>query len=115
MSTDSVEFPLEIDCPSVKAKIDAGESFLLLDCRESGEHALVHIAGDRLLPMSEMMTRAGGLEPHRDEPIVVYCHLGLRSREVAAWLRQRGFPRVQSMTGGIEQWAVEIDPTLRRY
>lgn len=115
MSTDSVETPLEIDCQGVKAKLDAGERFVLLDCREPGEHALVHIAGDRLLPMSEMMARGGELEPHRDEQIVVYCHLGLRSREVAAWLRQRGFARVQSMTGGIDQWAVEIDPPLRRY
>ena len=115
MSADSVETPLEIDCQSVKAKLDAGESFVLLDCREAGEHALVQIAGGRLLPMSELMARCGELEPHRDELIVVYCHLGMRSREVAAWLRQQGFAHVQSMTGGIDQWAVEIDPTLPRY
>ena len=115
MSADSVETPLEIDCRSVKAKLDAGESFVLLDCREAGEHALVRIAGDRLLPMSELMARCGELEPHRDEQIVVYCHLGMRSRDVAAWLRQQGFAHVQSMTGGIDQWSVEIDPTLLRY
>ena len=115
MPANSVEAPLEINCQSVKARLNAGESFVLLDCREAGEHALVHIAGDRLLPMSEMMARRGELEPHRDEPIVVYCHLGMRSRDVAAWLRQQGFAQAQSMTGGIEQWAVEIDPTLPRY
>ena len=115
MPANSVEAPLEVNCQSVKAKLDAGESFVLLDCREASEHALVHIAGDRLLPMSEMMARRGELEPLRDEPIVVYCHLGMRSRDVAAWLRQQGFAHVQSMTGGIDQWSVEIDPSLLRY
>ena len=115
MPANSVEAPLEINCQSVKAKLDAGESFVLLDCREASEHALVHIAGDRLLPMSEMTGRRGELEPHRDEQIVVYCHLGLRSRDVAAWLRQQGFAQAQSMTGGIDEWAVEIDPSMQRY
>ena len=115
MTGSSDETPLEIDCPSVKAKLDAGERFVLLDCREPSEHALVHISDSRLLPMSQLMSRAGELEPHRDEQIVVYCHLGMRSLDVANWLRQQGFAHVQSMTGGIDRWAVEIDTSLRRY
>ncbi len=109
------ELPLEISCAETKAKLDAGEDLLLLDCREHEEFDLVSIKGATLLPMSELVTRAGELDQHRERPIVVHCHHGGRSAQVTNWLRQRGFASVQNMTGGIDQWAVEIDPKLRRY
>jgi rhodanese-related sulfurtransferase len=107
--------PIEIDCQSVKRMLDAGEDFLLLDCREQAEFDTVAIAGATLLPMSQMLARSGELEPHRDRRIVVYCHLGGRSLQVAAWLRQRDFAHVQNLTGGIDAWSREIDPSLPRY
>ena len=55
------------------------------------------------------------LAPHRDRRIVVHCHLGGRSLQVAQWLRSQGFGRAQSMAGGIDTWACDIDKTLRRY
>jgi rhodanese-related sulfurtransferase len=55
------------------------------------------------------------LSAYREQPIVVHCHHGGRSLRVARWLREQGFRRAQSMSGGIEQWAVEIDSTLARY
>lgn len=107
--------PIEIDCRSVHAKLRAGDEFLLLDCREADEHQFVHIPEARLLPMSELTQRAGELGPHRDGEIIVHCHHGGRSLRVAMWLRQRGFAKAQSMAGGIDQWAQEIDPSLPRY
>jgi rhodanese-related sulfurtransferase len=106
---------LEIDCRAVKAQLDSGKDFLLLDCRERDEYAIVAIPGALLLPMSEMVDRVGELEPHRNRPIVVHCHHGGRSLRVATWLRQQGFASAQSMTGGIDRWAEEIDPKLPRY
>ena len=107
--------PLEIDCQSVKRKLDAREDFLLLDCRERSEYETVSIPGATLLPMSELMARATELEPFRDRPIVVHCHMGGRSLQVASWLRQRDYPQVQSMAGGIDAWSRAIDPSLPRY
>lgn len=107
--------PLEIDCKSVKGLLDARREFLLLDCRETDEHQAVNIAGAKLLPMSELMTRVGELEPYKDHEVVVYCHHGGRSKRVTNWLRQQGFAKVQSMAGGIDQWAQEIDTSLPRY
>jgi len=46
---------------------------------------------------------------------VVYCHHGLSSAAAVAWLRERGFARVQNLTGGIDRWSLEVDPTVRRY
>lgn len=107
--------PLEIDCRAVKAKRDAGESFLFLDCREPDEHATAHIAGTTLIPMSQLPDRIGELEPHRDAAIIVHCHHGGRSLRVTNWLRNQGFSHVTNMAGGIDDWSVQIDPTVPRY
>jgi rhodanese-related sulfurtransferase len=107
--------PLEITCAAVKAKLDGGEDFLLLDCREADEHQLVNIPQAQLLPMSEISQRQTELEPHRAQPIIVHCHHGMRSLQVTEWLQQQGYDDVKSMAGGIDAWAVEIDSTLSRY
>ena len=111
----SASFPLEIDCRGVQAHLAASGDFLLLDCREPDEQQLVRIEGAMLLPMSQLVARAAELEAYRDYQLVVHCHHGGRSLRVAHWaLAENGFPRA-SMTGGIDQWACEIDPSLPRY
>jgi rhodanese-related sulfurtransferase len=109
------ELPMEVDCVSTKAQLDAGGKFVLLDCREPDEYALVKIEGAKLLPMGELADRIAELEPFRDHAIVVHCHHGGRSLRVAHWLRQQGYSTAQSMEGGIDRWATEIDPSLPRY
>ena len=105
----------EIDCSVVQLKIEAGEDFLLLDCREEDEYQLVHLPQSQLIPMSEIQERVIELEPHREREIVVYCHHGMRSLQVTLWLLQQGFADVKSLSGGIDQWSQQIDPSLRRY
>ncbi len=107
--------PLEVDCQTVLARMRSTENFILIDCREPDEHALVHIAGARLLPMSQLAARVAELEDYRDAGIAIHCHHGGRSLKVAKWLREKGFAQAQSMSGGIDQWAQEIDPALARY
>src|SRR5688500_8486192 len=107
--------PWEVDVATVKRRLDAGEKFLFVDCRERDEHQLVHIAGATLIPLSELTTRVGDLEAHRGGSIVVHCHHGGRSLRAAQWLRQSGFNQAQSMAGGIHQWAEEIEPGMTKY
>ena len=107
--------PLEIDCRSVKVKLDAKADLLLLDCREADEYQKVHIDKAKLVPMSVIQDRIGELEPFKQREVVVHCHHGGRSLKVTQWLRGQGFMNVKSMAGGIDQWAVEIDPNLARY
>jgi rhodanese-related sulfurtransferase len=49
------------------------------------------------------------------EPVICYCHHGMRSLDVAVWLRGQGVENAKSMAGGIERWSQEIDPTVPRY
>lgn len=90
------------------------ESLCLLDVRESWESATATIPSSRSIPMGDIPSRANQeLDP--DAHIVVYCHHGGRSLSVALWLREQGFSRAQSLSGGIDAWAEKIDPSMTRY
>jgi rhodanese-related sulfurtransferase len=103
----------EITVYELKAKRDAGASFVLLDVREPEEVALVHLAGSIHIPMGEIPGRLHELDPEKE--IIVYCHHGVRSLRVANFLLQRDFERVASLAGGIDAWSVDIEPELPRY
>lgn len=111
----STTVPIEISCRDVAALRAAGEPFALIDCREPDEAAVCQIDGAQLLPMSVIAERVGELAGREADRIVVHCHKGGRSYRLANWLRQQGFANAQSMSGGIDQWALEIEPGLARY
>jgi rhodanese-related sulfurtransferase len=54
-------------------------------------------------------------ELDEDQHLLVLCHHGARSLSVAAWLRNQGFDKAQSVAGGIDAWSRQIDPTIPRY
>lgn len=104
----------EITPQEVKSIGQPGQSFVLLDVREPWEFQAARLEGARLIPMGEIPARAHQeLDP--DQRIVVYCHHGVRSLNVTAWLRQQGFERVQSMAGGIDAWSRTVDPSVPLY
>lgn len=92
-----------------------GEPIFLLDVRQPWEHELCHLPGDRLVPLDELTERADEIDPPAGALIVAYCHHGIRSINAAALLERLGHRRVASLAGGIERWAVEIDPAMPRY
>jgi len=86
----------------------------LIDVREPWEFQAAHIDGSILMPMGDVPARAHQeLDP--DERLVVLCHLGQRSLNVTAWLRNQGFENVQSLRGGIDAWSAEVDSSVARY
>lgn len=105
----------EVTPGQVKSMLDAGDDFLLIDCRTPQEHGFVRIEGARLLPLQELADRLDELGGHVGRKVVVYCHHGGRSLRMAAVLRQQGFSDVTSMAGGIDWWAVAVDPATPRY
>ncbi len=114
MLSSPADLPLEVDVHAVKAMIDAGGDFLLLDCRDADEYQFVSIQGARLIPVGELAERLAELEEHRERRVVVYCHYGGRSLEATRILCAKGF-QAQNMAGGIDAWSVAIDPRLPRY
>ena len=102
-----------ITVEELKARWDRGDRPFLLDVRETVEHQLVRLEGDVLIPLGELIARQQELDPARE--IVVYCHHGNRSGRATAYLRHNGFPHARNLRGGIEEWAVKIDPSLPRY
>ncbi|PYV47628.1 MAG: sulfurtransferase [Acidobacteria bacterium] len=104
----------EIDPESVQKMSKRGESFTLLDVREPWEFETARIQGAKLMPMGDIPSRANQeLDP--EDHIVVYCHHGVRSMNVTAWLRQQGFEKAQSMAGGIDAWSRRVDPKVPVY
>ena len=85
----------------------------MLDVREAEELEICHLAGAVHIPMSELSLRHVELDP--DRATVCVCHHGIRSASVAAALEGLGFDRLYNLTGGIDRWAEEVEPGMRRY
>jgi rhodanese-related sulfurtransferase len=104
----------EITPEETKNMSERGEAFTLLDVREPWEFQTASIEGATMIPMGEVPSRAHQeLDP--DDHIVVYCHHGVRSMNVTAWLRQQGFEKAQSMAGGIDAWSRRVDEKVPVY
>jgi rhodanese-related sulfurtransferase len=86
---------------------------LLLDVREDEERAVASIEPSLHIPMSTVPDRLAELP--RDRRIVVFCHHGGRSYEVAGYLETEGFHEVTNLTGGIDEWSRVVDPKVPRY
>jgi rhodanese-related sulfurtransferase len=89
------------------------DRFRLIDVREPWEAAIASIDGSELVPLGTLGHSIEHIE--RDEPIVLYCHHGVRSARALAFLREHGFTRATHLAGGIEAYAAQIDGSLARY
>ena len=105
---------LEITIEQLRAHLASEQPPLLLDVREPWEFATARIEGSTHMPMNEIPGRAHQ-ELDDEAHILVLCHHGSRSLSVAAWLRQQGFDKAQSISGGINAWSLRIDPTIPCY
>ena len=102
----------DIEPAQLARRINEDGSLLILDIREPWEWSVGRIGEPRLLPMGELEERVDSLD--RSLELIVYCHHGTRSSVAAEWLRARGF-RARNLTGGIDRWSREIDPSVPRY
>ena len=111
-----MQAPLEITPQQVASRLKSDKRPVLLDVREPQEFALCRIEGSELVPMNTVPGELQRLESLADEAdLIAICHHGVRSLQVVHWLRQRGLENCFSMTGGIERWSAEIDPSVPRY
>ncbi len=104
--------PWDIDPRDLKARIDSGDDFTLVDVREPHEFQICNLDG-RLIPLGELQQRHQELD--RDAEIIVHCKLGGRSAKAVKLLRDLGFENVSNLRGGITAWSDEIDPSVPTY
>jgi len=113
---------LEIGPYELRDMLGGGRSPVLIDVREPDEWRICTLGGAIEIPLGEVGERAEevldlledeGRGP--DEPVIVYCHHGVRSLTGAALLQAAGVRGARSLAGGIDLWAVAVDPSVVRY
>jgi len=86
---------------------------LLLDVRENWEFEYCHIANSVLIPMGKLPDKLNELD--RQKEIIIICHHGIRSRQMGYYMEQMGFEHIINLDGGVERWAEDVEPTMKRY
>jgi rhodanese-related sulfurtransferase len=112
----SMRHPLleEVDAPTLAAAMAGEDAPLLVDVRTGPERAVAAIRPSLHIGMEEFLERAPAEIP-RKRDVVVYCHVGGRSAQVAVWMKANGWSRVRSLAGGIDAWSALVDPEVPRY
>jgi adenylyltransferase/sulfurtransferase len=104
-----------ISVKDLKAMMDRGEDFLLVDVREPNEYEIVAIPGSVLIPKGEFLSGEALGKLPQDKPVVLHCKSGARSAEALAVLKGAGFSDAVHVGGGVVAWANQIDPSLPTY
>jgi rhodanese-related sulfurtransferase len=107
------EFEGDIDPVEVKAKIDRGDKFVLIDVREPHEYQICRIPYAQLIPLGELPKRVSELDPEAE--IVAHCKSGMRSARAVDFLKKSGFRKARNMKGGILAWSDRVDPSVPKY
>ncbi|MGD0298079.1 MAG: molybdopterin-synthase adenylyltransferase MoeB [Bryobacteraceae bacterium] len=103
----------DIDPVEVKAKIDRGDPFVLIDVREPHEYQICRIPHAKLIPLGDLPKRVNEL--NSADEIVAHCKSGMRSAKAVEFLKQAGFRKVANMKGGILAWSDKVDPSVPKY
>jgi len=103
---------LEVTVRETSELVNEGK-VALLDVREPRAFAVASIPGSRRVDeaLAEEIVQSWS----KDTPIVLICHHGVRTSDAAEYLREYGFANVKSLSGGIDAWSLEIDPSVPRY
>jgi monothiol glutaredoxin len=102
----------EIPAKELKALLDSGKVQKLYDVRTPKEREFGVIQN---APMLDDAAMAQIEQLPKDTPLAFYCHKGGRSRAAAEHFLKLGFKTVYNLTGGIDAWAREVDPSMQRY
>jgi rhodanese-related sulfurtransferase len=94
----------ECGVAEVRARLEAGERFTLVDVREDDEFAVDHARGARHIGRGVLERDVEALIPEKEAPIVLYCGGGFRSALAAESLQKMGYTQVISMDGGMRAW-----------
>jgi sulfur-carrier protein adenylyltransferase/sulfurtransferase len=109
----AVEATGDIDPVEVKAKLDRGDKFTLIDVREPHEFQICRIPGSTLIPLGELPKHLNELDLNGE--FVMHCKSGVRSGKAVDLMKQSGFRKVRNMKGGILAWSDKVDSSVPKY
>ena len=101
----------ELSIEEVKAKLERGESFRLIDVREGEEFARGHLPGAESVCKGILERDIEEKAPDPETPVVLYCGGGFRSALAGDNLQKMGYKKVASMWGGWRAWSEAGFPT----
>ncbi len=102
-----------ISATDLKAKLDAGEKPVLLDVREPWEYEICHLEDSININMSNVQRMLDELK--EDDEIIVICHHGMRSFQVASFLEGNNYSNIANLEGGVDTWAKSVDADMAQY
>lgn len=109
--TDAKTRVKECTVADVKARLDAGDTVVLVDVREESEYAAGHLPGAVHIGKGVIERDVEAKIPDPNAPVVLYCGGGFRSALAADALRMMGYTNVISMDGGWSGWVKVGNPT----
>ncbi len=113
-AAEEAEAPVPtINVKDLKAKLDRGDNFKLIDVREQFEWDICRIPGATLIPLGQLPARLSELDS-ADE-IVLQCKSGARSARALKLLQEAGFGKLSNLEGGILAWAEQVDTNVPKY
>ena len=103
----------EVTVQELKALLDSGADFQLIDVREPHEFDICNLEGE-LIPQGDI---PGSVERiSKDKQVVIHCRSGARSGNMVLWLeKNHGFTNLYNLKGGVLAWAKEIDTSMPTY
>ncbi len=107
------ESPLEISVTEAHQQLSSAQPPVLIDVRETDEHAIGHVAQARLIPLADIPNQLANIPQNR--PVLIICHHGGRSMRATQFLRSKGYVLATNIKGGIDAWSLQVDPQIPRY
>jgi molybdopterin/thiamine biosynthesis adenylyltransferase/rhodanese-related sulfurtransferase len=108
---------MNVNAADLKAMLESDDKISLLDVRNPNEAEICKIDPSTLVPLAELPYRVDEVQALIDDgqKLVVYCHHGTRSLRACQMLKQAGFENLKNLWGGVDQWAVQVEPDMPRY
>jgi rhodanese-related sulfurtransferase len=101
-----------VSLEQARAEHEAGK-VLMIDIRESQEHATGVAQGVVLLPMSQIAQRVAEIPKQTDQQVLLICNTQNRSRAVTEALQEQGFTNIRYVNGGMSEWAKRGWPMVK--
>ncbi len=103
----------DISALQLSSRLKENPDLRLIDVREPHEREISNLEGSELIPLGQFAARLNELDSA--EELVLFCKAGTRSTRALEILASAGFKKVKNLKGGINAWAIDVDPSLPIY